>query len=403
MTCSTAFGRLGKAQRVRRFDGSAKTVRAPQADECAAAKLRPQPGGSYSITSSGLASSVGGTARPSAFAVLSGLKFVRSLVGLKKVRATRDGERRMFRGVRHMPLAARIISTFFLLSVSCLLSSAAKAEVFANRPIWVNVSFASGAPQDLVMRAIAEIAFKDLGQPILIDNKPAAAATLAAAITAKPDGYTIGTAVSTLVLVPQMQKVAFDPFKDFTYIQQLAAFPIGVTVKTESSFKSWADVIAHAKANPGVVTYGTPGPGTNVHLGMERVQKHAGKLTHVPHTGAVSLIPAVLGGHIMSGERHGMEAERRCRTNARLDHVYADATSELSRRADAPRGGLSVRHRGAVRARGAERHESGGRRSVARCLQDGERGAVHGIAQHQVRAMPPATIFASFLRPSTPT
>jgi len=81
MTCSTAFGRLAKAQRVRRFDGGAKTVRAPQADECAAAKLRPQPGGSYSITSSGLASSVGGTARPSAFAVLSGLKFVRSLVG----------------------------------------------------------------------------------------------------------------------------------------------------------------------------------------------------------------------------------------------------------------------------------------------------------------------------------
>src|SRR5262245_43487120 len=309
MTCSTAFGRLGKAQRVRRFDGSAKTVRAPQADECAAAKLRPQPGGSYSITSSGLASSVGGTARPSAFAVLSGLKFVRSLVGLKKVRAARDGERRMFRGVRHMPLAARIISTFFLLSISCLLSSAAKAEVFPNRPIWVNVSFASGAPQDLVMRAIAEIASKDLGQPIIIDNKPGAAATLAAAITAtaNPDGYTIGTAVSTLVLVPQMQKVAFDPFKDFTYIQQLAAFPIGVTVKTESSFKSWADVIAHAKANPGVVTYGTPGPGTNVHLGMERLQKHAGiKLTHVPHTGAASLIPAVLGGHIML-QASGME------------------------------------------------------------------------------------------------
>src|SRR5262245_33814261 len=84
MACSTAFGRLAKAQRVRRFDGGAKTVRAPQADECAAAKLRPQRRGSYSITSSGLASSVGGTARPSAFAVLSGLKFVRSLVGYKK-------------------------------------------------------------------------------------------------------------------------------------------------------------------------------------------------------------------------------------------------------------------------------------------------------------------------------
>jgi len=208
-----------------------------------------------------------------------------------------------------MALAARIISTLLLLCVSCLLNSTAKAQAFPNRPIWVNVSFAPGSPQDLLMRAIAEIASKDLGQPIIIDNKPGAAATLAAAITAtaKPDGYTIGTAVSTLVLVPQMQKVAFDPFKDFTYVQQLAAFPIGVTVKTESPFKSWTDVIAHAKANPGSVTYGTPGPGTNVHLGMERVQKHAGiKLTHVPHTGAVSLIPAVLGGHIML-QASGME------------------------------------------------------------------------------------------------
>jgi len=208
-----------------------------------------------------------------------------------------------------MPLITHIISASLLLIASCPLSSVAKAQSFPNRPITVNVSFAPGAPQDLVMRAIAEIASKDLGQPIIIDNKPGAAATLAAAITAtaKPDGYTIGTAASTVVLVPQMQKVAFDPFKDFTYIQRLAAFPIGVTVKTESPFKSWADVIAHAKANPGVVTYGTPGPGTNVHLGMERVQKYAGiKLTHVPYTGAVSLIPAVLGGHIML-QASGME------------------------------------------------------------------------------------------------
>ena len=208
-----------------------------------------------------------------------------------------------------MPLIAHIISTFFLLIASCPLSSAAKAQSFPNRPITVNVSFAPGSPQDLVVRAISEIAAKDLGQPIIIDNKPGGAATLAAAITAtaKPDGYTIGTAVSTLVLVPQMQKVAFDPFQSFTYIQQLAAFPVGVTVKTDSPFKSWADVMAHAKANPGVVTFGTPGPGTNVHLGMERVQKQAGiKLTHVPYAGAVALIPAVLGGHIML-QASGME------------------------------------------------------------------------------------------------
>jgi tripartite-type tricarboxylate transporter receptor subunit TctC len=151
-----------------------------------------------------------------------------------------------------MPLIIHIISTFLLLIASCPLSSAAKAQSFPGRPITINVSFAPGSPQDLVMRAIAEIASKDLGQPIIIDNKPGGAATLAAAVTmaTKPDGYTLATAVSTLVLVPQMQKVAFDPFKDFTYIQQFAAFPVGVTVKTDSPFKSWADVIAYAKLSP---------------------------------------------------------------------------------------------------------------------------------------------------------
>src|SRR5262245_59693547 len=128
-----------------------------------------------------------------------------------------------------MPLITHIIPTFLVLIALCSLSSAAKAQSCTNRPIMVNVSFAAGAPHDLRMRAIAEIASKDLGQPIIIDNKPGAAATLAAALTmaAKPDGYTLATAVSTIVLVPQMQKVAFDPFKDFTYIQQFAAFPVG--------------------------------------------------------------------------------------------------------------------------------------------------------------------------------
>src|SRR3974377_1314162 len=102
-----------------------------------------------------------------------------------------------------MPLITHIIPTFLVLIASCPLSSVAKAQSFLNRPITFSVSFAPGAPQDLVTQAIGEIASKDLGQPIIIDNKPGAAATLAAAVTmtAKPDGYTLATAVSTIVLV----------------------------------------------------------------------------------------------------------------------------------------------------------------------------------------------------------
>src|SRR5262245_56778334 len=138
--------------------------------------------------------------------------------------------------------------------------AATAAETFPSRPITVISPLGRGAPQDVIIRAMADIMAKDLGQPVVVDNKPGAALTLGPATmaaTAKSDGYTVSAVVSTLVLVSQMQKVPFDPFKDFTYILQVAGFPLGITVKADSPHKSWAELIAHAKANPGAVTYGT--------------------------------------------------------------------------------------------------------------------------------------------------
>jgi tripartite-type tricarboxylate transporter receptor subunit TctC len=194
--------------------------------------------------------------------------------------------------------------TLFIIAVFCPLTCGdrAAAQSYPSRPITLFTSFAPGSPQDLILRAIGDRAAKDLGQPIIAENKPGATATLAAAslLSVKPDGYTIASAVSTLVLVSQMQKVPFQPMRDFTYILQIASFPVGIAVNAASPFKSWVDVVAYAKANPSKLTYGTPGAGTNVHLGMERIARHAGiSMLHVPHSGAMSIIPAVLGGHVM--------------------------------------------------------------------------------------------------------
>lgn len=180
--------------------------------------------------------------------------------------------------------------------------AATSAQQFPQRPITIVSAFGPGSPQDLIVRNVGEELAKDVGQTVVPDNKPGGGATLAAAslLSAKPDGYTLASVVSTLVIVPQLQKTAFDPAKDFTYLAQIGAFPLGVTVKADSPFKTWADMVAFAKANPGKVTFGTPGSGTNVHLGMERIAKQSGlSLTHVPHTGAMTIIPAVLGGHVM--------------------------------------------------------------------------------------------------------
>ncbi|HEX4894655.1 MAG TPA: tripartite tricarboxylate transporter substrate binding protein, partial [Hyphomicrobiaceae bacterium] len=178
----------------------------------------------------------------------------------------------------------------------------ASAQTYPNRPITLVVNFAAGSPQDLVLRAIAEIVAAEFKQPLVVDNKPGATGGIAMSITAtqKPDGYALNVSnTAGLANLPLMQKLAFDPTKDFDYIMQMGLFPIGIAVKTESPFRSWADVVTHAKANPGKITFGTPGAGSMANLGMQRLQALAGiTLTHVPHKGVMEIIPAVLGDHV---------------------------------------------------------------------------------------------------------
>lgn len=178
----------------------------------------------------------------------------------------------------------------------------ALAQAYPSRPVTLVTTFAPGSPQDLVLRAMAEIVVAEFKQPVVVDNKPGAGGGIAmgASVTQKPDGYALNVSNSAgLANLPLMQKLAFEPAKDFDYLMQMASFPIGIAVKAESPFKTWADLIAHAKGNPGKITYGTPSAGSMANLGMQRLQAMAGiTLTHVPHKGAMEIIPAVLGNHI---------------------------------------------------------------------------------------------------------
>ncbi len=177
------------------------------------------------------------------------------------------------------------------------------AQTYPSRPVMLATTFAAGSPQDLLVRAIAGIVAAEFKQPVVVDNKPGAGGGLAMSHTAaqKPDGYALNVAASAgLANLPLMQKLTFDPANDFDYIMQMVSFPIGVVVKAESPFKSWSDLVAYAKANPGKITYGTTGQNSMANLGMQRLQRLAGiSLTHVPHKGAMEVIPAVLGDHVM--------------------------------------------------------------------------------------------------------
>lgn len=182
------------------------------------------------------------------------------------------------------------------------LASPALAQAFPSRPITLIVPWPAGGVTDIAMRAIAEAAARHLGQPIAVDNRAGGGGTVgpaAMAATARPDGYTIAQIPVTVFRLPLMQRTTWDALRDFSYIVHLTGYTFGITVRADSPFQTFQQVIEHARANPGQLTYGTPGAGTSLHVGMETIAAHAGaRFTHVPFRGGAETNAAVLGGHI---------------------------------------------------------------------------------------------------------
>lgn len=188
------------------------------------------------------------------------------------------------------------------MGVSALLTGTpAGAQDYPVKPITLIVPWTSGGSSDVAMRAIAEVASKKLGQPIIVENKAGGGGTVGPATmvaAAKPDGYTISQIPQTVIRLPLMQRVSFDPLKDFSYIINLTGYTFGITINADSELKTWNDVVEFAKKNPGKVTYATPGSGSSPHIGTEMIASLAGiKLTQVPFKGTAETNTAVLGGH----------------------------------------------------------------------------------------------------------
>jgi len=181
-------------------------------------------------------------------------------------------------------------------------AGAAGADTFPSKPVTLIVPWPAGGSTDLTMRALADATAKHLGQPVVIENRAGASgtagpATMAAA--AKPDGYTLSQIPITVFRLPHMVKTSFDPEKDFTYVINVTGYTFGVVVKGDAKWKTFDELMADAKANPGKISYGTPGAGTTLHITMEQIAKSKGiKLTHVPFKGGAETNAAVLGGHV---------------------------------------------------------------------------------------------------------
>jgi tripartite-type tricarboxylate transporter receptor subunit TctC len=196
------------------------------------------------------------------------------------------------------------LSNRLAIAAATLLATTALAQNYPSRPITLIVPWPAGGSTDTHLRKLSELASRQLGQPIIIENKPGFGGMLGPSQMAKnaaPDGYTLSQITVNAFRAPYMQKVDWDPMKDFTYIIGVSGYTFGVVVKSDSPFKSFNDLIAYAKANPGQMSYGSTGNGTSPHLLMEVVADKAGvKFLHVPFKGNADSTQALMGGHVMA-------------------------------------------------------------------------------------------------------
>ena len=180
----------------------------------------------------------------------------------------------------------------------------APAQAFPSKPITLIVPWPAGGSTDRHLRALAEIASKHLGQNIIVENKPGGGGTTgpgSMALTAKPDGYTIAQYPMGMVRLPHMQKVQWDPLKDFSFIIGVSGYTFGFTVRADSPYKTFNEYIEAARKAPGKIDYGSTGIGTSPHLLMEELAGNAKvELNHVPFKGNADLTQALLGGHVMA-------------------------------------------------------------------------------------------------------
>ena len=187
-----------------------------------------------------------------------------------------------------------------LLAVAC----ATHAQKFPEKPITLIVPWPPGGSTDIALRALAESTSKHLPQRVVIENRPGVGGTLGAqhlAQNAKPDGYTVAQMPITVFRHPHMTKTAYDPMSDFTWIIHLTGYTFGVIVRADSPFKTFRDLVDYARANPGKLTYGTPGNGTSLHVTMEQIAiREKIQWTQVPFKGGADNLASLLGGHTMA-------------------------------------------------------------------------------------------------------
>lgn len=178
--------------------------------------------------------------------------------------------------------------------------AAARADTYPNRPVRLIVPFAAGGLNDVVARLVAPYLERSLGQPIIIDNRPAASGIVGTDATAKatPDGYTLLMVASSFTVIPATHaKVPYDAERDLAPVVMVAKNSLLFLVNPKVPAKSLAEFVTLAKASPGKFNYASPGAATQTHLVVELFSQKAGiKLQHIPYRGGAPAMTAMVAG-----------------------------------------------------------------------------------------------------------
>ncbi|WP_369648404.1 MULTISPECIES: Bug family tripartite tricarboxylate transporter substrate binding protein [unclassified Variovorax] len=187
--------------------------------------------------------------------------------------------------------------------LSLAAAASASAQTFPAKPIRWLVPYAAGGGSDFLARTVAQTLSAQVGQPVLVDNKPGGNTALAAAETARApaDGYTVLSADNgTLVFNPALYKsLSYSPTKDLAPVTLMGKFPMILVAGANSGIATAKDFIARAKAKPGDLSYASAGAGSPHHLAMELLKVEAGLfMVHVPYRGAAPALADVVGGQL---------------------------------------------------------------------------------------------------------
>lgn len=193
-----------------------------------------------------------------------------------------------------------------LLAVVAMAADPAVAQSYPSKVVKIIVPFPAGGLTDVLARAIGQELTKTWGQQVVVENRPGANTIIAAEATAKSaaDGYTMLMAndVTTSSNQYLYSKLPYDPVKDFAAVINIAETVEILVANPAFPAKTLPELIALAKAKPGVITYGSYGLGSKAHLDTEAVAIATGiKLNHVPYKGVADVVPALMGGQIDIG------------------------------------------------------------------------------------------------------